>query len=137
MIRSPPGSTRTDTLFPSTTLFRSRRIPVHAGQARPRPDGGRPRLSSDRAGSADSPCPRQRDTSRPRAEGHPERQRGAHLRAPLARSAPPEIQAIAPRQRGLAGHVAHPVRLTTRTLAPEYGTVWWTERGVYYVGQRG
>src|SRR3546814_4295871 len=27
MIRRPPRSTRTDTLFPSTTLFRSRRVP--------------------------------------------------------------------------------------------------------------
>src|SRR3546814_12334088 len=32
MIRRPPRSTRTDTLFPYTTLFRSGRIvPVHAG----------------------------------------------------------------------------------------------------------
>src|SRR3546814_14771624 len=28
MIRRPPGSTRTDTLFPYTTLFRSRRQPA-------------------------------------------------------------------------------------------------------------
>src|SRR3546814_2848172 len=28
MIRRPPRSTRTDTLFPNTTLFRSRRRPV-------------------------------------------------------------------------------------------------------------
>src|SRR3546814_286098 len=32
MIRRPPGSTRTDTLFPYTTLFRSfKRLPGHAG----------------------------------------------------------------------------------------------------------
>src|SRR3546814_4228765 len=69
MIRRPPRSTRTDTLFPSTTLFRSRpgvgtparagapaaaqhadpqhhqRVPVedHAGHALPRPRGQRPR----------------------------------------------------------------------------------------------
>src|SRR3546814_8810064 len=30
MIRRPPRSTRTDTLFPYTTLFRSRPIPVRA-----------------------------------------------------------------------------------------------------------
>src|SRR3546814_1887558 len=30
MIRRPPRSTRTDTLFPYTTLFRSRRRPAHA-----------------------------------------------------------------------------------------------------------
>src|SRR3546814_19740770 len=29
MIRRPPRSTRTDTLFPYTTLFRSRRVAVH------------------------------------------------------------------------------------------------------------
>src|SRR3546814_3698952 len=36
MIRRPPRSTRTDTLFPYTTLFRSNRPP--AGAARPVPD---------------------------------------------------------------------------------------------------
>src|SRR3546814_3116929 len=36
MIRRPPRSTRTDTLFPYTTLFRSiRRIPAHAPQDLP------------------------------------------------------------------------------------------------------
>src|SRR3546814_10998972 len=29
MIRRPPGATRTDTLFPSTTLFRSDHLPAH------------------------------------------------------------------------------------------------------------
>src|SRR3546814_19557579 len=29
MIRRPPRSTRTDTLFPSTTLFRSQSFPAH------------------------------------------------------------------------------------------------------------
>src|SRR3546814_9545635 len=32
MIRRPPRSTRTDTLFPYTTLFRSGRVDVHGGQ---------------------------------------------------------------------------------------------------------
>src|SRR3546814_5234562 len=42
MIRRPPRSTRTDTLFPYTTLFRSQRlnvtwdqIPLHMAQIRP------------------------------------------------------------------------------------------------------
>src|SRR3546814_12472940 len=50
MIRRPPRSTRTDTLFPYTTLFRSgpspltgqefcRRCPLHAGAGRSRPRG--------------------------------------------------------------------------------------------------
>src|SRR3546814_7462786 len=33
MIRRPPRSTRTDTLFPYTTLFRSQFRALHAGQA--------------------------------------------------------------------------------------------------------
>src|SRR3546814_9690026 len=36
MIRGPPRSTRTDTLFPSTTLFRSRLGPCSCIQSRPR-----------------------------------------------------------------------------------------------------
>src|SRR3546814_21027450 len=36
MIRRPPRSTRTDTLFPYTTLFRSRRSIAAARPARPR-----------------------------------------------------------------------------------------------------
>src|SRR3546814_6206532 len=32
MIRRPPRSTRTDTLFPYTTLFRSPWLPKHAGE---------------------------------------------------------------------------------------------------------
>src|SRR3546814_14839551 len=43
MIRRPPISTRTDTLFPYTTLFRSPRGPQHH-QGR----GGRPRRRSER-----------------------------------------------------------------------------------------
>src|SRR3546814_1982992 len=43
MIRRPPRSTRTDTLFPYTTLFRSADgKAVHGGGARPRPGALRP-----------------------------------------------------------------------------------------------
>src|SRR3546814_295218 len=38
MIRRPPRSTRTDTLFPYTTLFRSELRRLHAEQQHPRPD---------------------------------------------------------------------------------------------------
>src|SRR3546814_8686364 len=38
MIRRPPRSTRTDTLFPYTTLFRSCRVLIPAGQHEPAPD---------------------------------------------------------------------------------------------------
>src|SRR3546814_540360 len=64
MIRRPPRSTRTDTLFPYTTLFRSR---VAAGPAAARLDGpaarppageGRRRRTSDRRVAAPpSPFP--------------------------------------------------------------------------------
>src|SRR3546814_7393663 len=40
MIRRPPRSTRTDTLFPYTTLFRSRGDPPEAGRGfTPHPEG--------------------------------------------------------------------------------------------------
>src|SRR3546814_5739231 len=58
MIRRPPRSTRTDTLFPYTTLFRSllmtlaqvrfARIPVRCGPPRPAPEDSRsPRRSEE------------------------------------------------------------------------------------------
>src|SRR3546814_15294415 len=42
MIRRPPGSTRTDTLFPYTTLFRSRidNRAIETGSYRPKNSGG-------------------------------------------------------------------------------------------------
>src|SRR3546814_8995115 len=46
MIRRPPTSTRTDTLFPYTTLFRSRHENASAGIARLRP---RPVIGRDRS----------------------------------------------------------------------------------------
>src|SRR3546814_20633539 len=47
MIRRPPRSTRTDTLFPYTTLFRSvRSLPRLAVAPHPARGGGRPRRSS-------------------------------------------------------------------------------------------
>src|SRR3546814_20003995 len=40
MIRRPPRSTRTDPLFPYTTLFRSIGAPEHGRRAEPRRHGG-------------------------------------------------------------------------------------------------
>src|SRR3546814_2158252 len=48
MIRRPPRSTRTDTLFPYTTLFRSRRIGNRRGdQGADRKRGGMGRTGQD------------------------------------------------------------------------------------------
>src|SRR3546814_15063539 len=60
MIRRPPRSTRTDTLFPYTTLFRSRRDRgCRRGAHAVRP-AGRPSGADDRPGHAakDAPEPR-------------------------------------------------------------------------------
>src|SRR3546814_2953103 len=51
MIRRPPISTRTDTLFPYTTLFRSRRPVASEGGARPISRAGRRGRASARPGS--------------------------------------------------------------------------------------
>src|SRR3546814_7289337 len=50
MIRRPPRSTRTDTLFPYTTLFRSlgARQPAPHRPGRPRPGAGRRHRTADR-----------------------------------------------------------------------------------------
>src|SRR3546814_16831984 len=59
MIRRPPRSTRTDTLFPYTTLFRSRIVGANHGglgvvmdDALPPRCGMAPAFSGDRAGPA-------------------------------------------------------------------------------------
>src|SRR3546814_5208281 len=66
MIRRPPRSTRTDTLFPYTTLFRSLG-PQPRGVAEPPPDAADQRLP-------EAPCPwlrgRLRRAERRRSEEH-------------------------------------------------------------------
>src|SRR3546814_4710254 len=53
MLRRPPRSTRTDTLFPFTTLFRSPRgDPVRSGAAADRKSAHRSRIAARPAGSA-------------------------------------------------------------------------------------
>src|SRR3546814_1938576 len=67
MIRRPPRSTRTDTLFPYTTLFRSRHARRHH-LARSRSNCRRPAPSS-RVAQA-SRKPQQQPTRRERPDGH-------------------------------------------------------------------
>src|SRR3546814_9507970 len=85
MIRPPPRSTRTDTLFPDTTLFRSphapqhhglqqgapgtrslRRRPLRCGHVRQGEDRGEPGLSLERDGAG---APRPRGTQDHRLDG--------------------------------------------------------------------
>src|SRR3546814_15757084 len=59
MIRRPPRSTRTDTLFPYTTLFRSGTAPATDRNAQPagnlsRPDAGRTGFRDAGSGGADA-----------------------------------------------------------------------------------
>src|SRR3546814_3914511 len=49
MIRRPPRSTRTDTLFPYTTLFRSRRLHIGTIPVPFRPQGAQRRRRMERA----------------------------------------------------------------------------------------
>src|SRR3546814_16260636 len=59
MIRRPPRSTRTDTLFPYTTLFRSpgRRLLYREGRPRPFPDGPAPAPPREFARPRHEPAP--------------------------------------------------------------------------------
>src|SRR3546814_1263547 len=84
MIRRPPRSTRTDTLFPYTTLFRSRRAALGGGKAAA---GGRAR----RRGRARRPA---------RAQ---DRARRAHARHPLGRQCRSRSLRRRARRRGCGG----------------------------------
>src|SRR3546814_1394179 len=55
MIRRPPRSTRTDTLFPYTTLFRSPNHIETGGDRRTRDQGNDRRLPGDRRFGFDAP----------------------------------------------------------------------------------
>src|SRR3546814_4148438 len=80
MIRRPPRSTRTDTLFPYTTLFRSHRRPVLAPPRVQRPQPDRVGLLRAAGGERGHPArrrPREVDLrehraaeAEPRSEGH-------------------------------------------------------------------
>src|SRR3546814_6852278 len=65
MSRRPPRSTRTDTLFPYTTLFRSKFSRLEEGAQRMRPDLGLPRPG--RAGDVKEP---QRELTVGAGDGH-------------------------------------------------------------------
>src|SRR3546814_5849987 len=82
MIRRPPRSTRTDTLFPYTTLFRSRRVRPTDGigwghehrdgdlAARPRRHPGRPLPALDPRDRAVGATPVRSGCRSPRSEEH-------------------------------------------------------------------
>src|SRR3546814_8924161 len=72
-IRRPPRSTRTDTLFPYTTLFRSRSDRGRSGGAVAR----RSRRCRGRTGVRRGPEPRRRGGARRGAVGGDDRRRGA------------------------------------------------------------
>src|SRR3546814_10088880 len=57
MIRRPPRSTRTDTLFPYTTLFRSLRGRLRWRKPCPAPQRQQPRPSRPRHCGVDACCP--------------------------------------------------------------------------------
>src|SRR3546814_16360990 len=72
MIRRPPRSTRTDTLFPYTTLFRSTRPYTHADAHGPGADRQLRRAHAEAADRAAAPGRRQ-----PRNDGEGRRGAGA------------------------------------------------------------
>src|SRR3546814_7086408 len=69
MIRRPPRSTRTDTLFPYTTLFRSRPRPGPLAECRRPPDRGRFRPRAAFGGTAYR-IVRRGEGGAPRSEEH-------------------------------------------------------------------
>src|SRR3546814_6890538 len=89
MIRRPPRSTRTDTLFPYTTLFRSWIIKAGvydfaAARTDPRPDPTFG-IKENRLQSSHRQCTADREADHPCADNHAFG--GLHQRAPEDRSA--------------------------------------------------
>src|SRR3546814_9724599 len=88
MIRRPPRSTRTDTLFPYTTLFRSSLPPV------PRPSPRHPRANQPRPD--DPPAPRKpkpaQNSIHPRQQSRQPRRRWANRLIDTGDLAPNELR---------------------------------------------
>src|SRR3546814_20316015 len=109
MIRRPPRSTRTYTLFPYTTLFRSPRARRGNRRAGPFPagDDGARALACSRSQGEGAARPLRHHPRAPAPLRHRDR-RFPHLRAPVAaapqRRRPPRVP---PRDRGR--HDRHPV----------------------------
>src|SRR3546814_4794600 len=82
MIRRPPRSTRTDTLFPYTTLFRSRHRPPDTSPSEPMWPAGLGCMHLARGGSHGSVVP---DFSRQRGDRFPDTD-GAHHRPLVPRT---------------------------------------------------
>src|SRR3546814_7617499 len=71
MIRRPPRSTRTDTLFPYTTLFRSRRVPAaRIGSDTPAPPTRSARSRPSISGASPAAKPQRRPAADDRSEEH-------------------------------------------------------------------
>src|SRR3546814_7512014 len=70
MIRRPPRSTRTDTLFPYTTLFRSRRPPPPSGVDNANTSPGSTATATDRGGPTCPPAHIRRPSRHRRSEEH-------------------------------------------------------------------
>src|SRR3546814_16270371 len=68
MIRRPPRSTRTDTLFPYTTLFRSRQSSAIDADRQPGPRHERTGRTACRSGRTIPPAVRCPERERPRVE---------------------------------------------------------------------
>src|SRR3546814_20741120 len=115
MIRRPPRSTRTDTLFPYTTLFRSRRTRVRPGPRR-RAAAGPPQSKGE------PPLPGRPALDRspaPAGRGKTER---SHHRA--------VFQDCGPANLHVDGRVAHDAHLDVdRGRAPERKSVVWGKSG--------
>src|SRR3546814_12714286 len=116
MIRRPPRSPRTDTLFPYTTLFRSWPLMSEAARRLNRPAREPCRAQNE------APLPR---TSTDRARGYVERRRAS--------------PAIASKTaiRNASVHAAHPSRNENVAPPPSYGRVSMERPEERRVGKEG
>src|SRR3546814_16137461 len=101
MIRRPPGSTRTDTLFPYTTLFRSLSAVAHAAETSP---ASTIACLDSAPGEAhgETPSDQNGDDPADKAVGHTHSCHGHHVGVPIAP----------------AGEAASQPALTNRAITP-------------------
>src|SRR3546814_14492981 len=99
MIRRPPRSTRTDTLFPYTTLFRSPEYPGPPLRRSPWALGSRPRVTVEKAAGEQPPLILQ----------HADRVHRRHLRAGAAKHRGETGEVVVVRQRLEARAIEPPV----------------------------
>src|SRR3546814_12538285 len=123
MIRRPPRSTRTDTLFPYTTLFRSVLAAAGAERQRQLDQDRAARAGADRARSKATrrtSAPARAEHERRRLDPRPGREDAGRQRAAGRQAAALDPRLRKPTTRSTRAHTARPQRQPDATRPPPH-----------------